>query len=99
MQTRMALIEQSVAEYLQQLDRMDRKETPRNAKKTARLKERLTTLKEEMSRLAGLKARMEASPDGQVSLTDPDSRSMRARARAPASSATTCRQRSTPNTT
>ena len=28
MKTRMALIEQSIAEYLQQLDRMDRKETP-----------------------------------------------------------------------
>src|SRR6204780_661243 len=29
-----------------------------------------------MRRLRGLKARMEASPDGQVSLTDPDARSM-----------------------
>ena len=76
MKTRMALIEQSIAEYLQQLDRMDRKETPSSPRKTARLQERLATLKEEMSRLEGLKARMEAAPDGQVSLTDPDSRSM-----------------------
>jgi hypothetical protein len=40
------------------------------------MKERIATLKEEMSRLEGLKAQMEASPDGQVSLTDPDARSM-----------------------
>jgi transposase len=76
MKTRMALIEQSIAEYLQQLDRMDRKETPSTPRKAARLKERIATLKDEMSRLEGLKARMEASPDGQVSLTDPDARSM-----------------------
>ena len=76
MKTRMALIEQSIAEYLMHLDRMDRKETPRNPRKTARLKERIATLKDEMARLEGLKRQMEASPDGQVSLTDPDARSM-----------------------
>jgi transposase len=76
MKTRMALIEQSIVEYLEQLDRMDRRETPSSPRRTARLKERIATLKDEMSRLEGLKARMEASPDGQVSLTDPDARSM-----------------------
>jgi transposase len=76
MATRMALIEQSIAEYLEQLDRMDRRETPSTPRQTARLKERIATLKDEMSRLEGLKARMAASPDGQVSLTDPDARSM-----------------------
>ena len=76
MKTRMALIEQSIVEYLEQLDRMDRRETPSSPRQTARLKERIATLKDEMSRLEGLKARMETSPDGQVSLTDPDARSM-----------------------
>lgn len=76
MATRMALIEQSIAEYVEQLDRMDRSETMATPKQTTRLKERIATLKDEMSRLEGLKARMEATPDGQVSLTDPDSRSM-----------------------
>ncbi len=76
MKTRMALIEQSIAEYLQQLDRMDRKETPSSPRSATRLKERIATLKDEMHRLEGLKAQMEASPDGQVSLTDPDARSM-----------------------
>lgn len=76
MATRMALIEQSIAEYLEQLDRMDRRETPRTPRKVARLKDRIATLKEEMGRLKGLKKRMEASPDGQVSLTDLDARAM-----------------------
>ena len=76
MATRMALVEQSIAEYLEQLDRMDRRETPRTPRKVARLKERIATLKDEMNRLDGLKSRMEAAPDGQVSLTDPDARSM-----------------------
>ena len=76
MAMRMALVEQSITEYLEQLDRMDRRETPNGPRQTARLKERIATLKDEMSRLKGLKARMEASPEGQVSLTDPDARSM-----------------------
>ena len=76
MKTRMALIEQSIVEYLEQLDRMDRRETPSSLGQTARLKERIATLKDEMSRLERLKARMETAPDGQVSLTDPDARSM-----------------------
>jgi hypothetical protein len=72
----MALVEQSITEYLEQLDPMDRRETPRSPRKAARLKERIASLKEEMRRLEGLKAVLEASPDGQVSLTDADSRSM-----------------------
>ena len=76
MKTRMALIEQSIAEYLTQLDRMDRKETPSAPRQVTRLKERITTLKQEMRRLWVLKSRMDAAPDGQVSLVDPDARSM-----------------------
>ena len=44
--------------------------------KTTRLKEKLVKLKEEMQRLKGIQARMLAAPDQQISLTDPDSRSM-----------------------
>src|SRR5437667_10207037 len=68
MQTRMALIEQSISEYLTQLDRIDRKETPSAPRQVARLKERITTLKQEMRRLRVLKSRMEAAPDGQLPL-------------------------------
>jgi len=76
MKMRMELIEQSINEYLEQLDRMDRKEAPRSVRKAIRLKDRIATLKQEMRRMEGLQKQMKASADGQVSLTDPDARSM-----------------------
>ena len=76
MKLRMELIEWSIAEYLEQLDRMDRKESSHSPRKVVRLNERIATLKEEMRRLEGLQVRMQSSADGQVSLTDPDARSM-----------------------
>ncbi len=77
MERRMAQIEESVARYLRQLDSADRQEPSEARKtKTARLKEKIAKLKEEVQRLNGLKTRMLAAPDQQVSLTDPDSRSM-----------------------
>ena len=48
----------------------------RFATKTTRLKEKIAKLKEEMRRLHALEARMLATPDQQISLTDPDARSM-----------------------
>src|ERR1043166_3252070 len=70
-------IEESVARYLRQLDSADRQEASEaRATKIARLKEKIAKLKEEMQRLSGLKARMLATADQQISLTDPDSRSM-----------------------
>ena len=74
---RRAQLEESVARYLSQLDTADRQEpTEALATKTERLKDKLATLKQEMARLATIEAQMLASPDQQVSLTDPDSRSM-----------------------
>jgi transposase len=74
---RRAQLEESVTRYLSQLDTADRQEPSEAlATKTARLKEKLAKLAEEMRRLEGLEARMLAAPDQQISLTDPDSRSM-----------------------
>jgi transposase len=74
---RRAQLEESVARYLSQLDTADRQPPSETlAAKTTRLKEKLARLKEEMARLTGLEARMLAAPDQQISLTDPDSRSM-----------------------
>ena len=77
MKRRMAQIEESVARYLHQLDSADRQE-PSLARttKTTRLKEKIEKLREEMQRLRVLEARMLATPDQQISLTDPDARSM-----------------------
>jgi hypothetical protein len=77
MERRIAQIEESVARYLRQLDTADRQEpSEAHTTKTTRLKEKIAKLKKEMQRLRGLKARMLAAPDQQISLTDPDSRSM-----------------------
>jgi len=77
MKRRMEQIEESVARYLHQLDSADRQE-PSLARttKTARLKDKIATLREEMQRLTELEARRLATPDQQISLTDPDARSM-----------------------
>ena len=77
LERRRAQLEESVTRYLSQLDTADRQE-PSGAlvTKTTRLKEKLTKLGEEMQLLDGLEARMLAAPDQQISLTDPDSRSM-----------------------
>src|ERR671924_513754 len=74
---RRAQLEESVARYLSQLDAADRQE-PSEALviKTEHLTEKLTKLKEEMGKLAVYEKQMLASPDQQISLTDPDSRSM-----------------------
>jgi hypothetical protein len=74
---RRAQIEESVGRYLQQLDTADRQEPSEAlAARTTRLKEKIARLEQEMQRLAELEAQMLASPDQQISLTDPDARSM-----------------------
>ena len=77
MERRLAQIEESVARYLSQLDTADLQEPSEAlAIKTAHLKEKLAKLATELERLKALEKRMLASPDQQISLTDPDSRSM-----------------------
>ena len=74
---RRAQLEESVARYLSQLDTTDLQEPSETlALKTERLKDKLAKLEEEMAKLAAIEKRMLAAPDQQISLTDPDSRSM-----------------------
>src|ERR1700731_4458633 len=81
-QRRQKQIEESVARYMSQLDTADRQtaagEEPSETvllTKT-RLKEKLAKLEEEVKRLAAIERTLLASPDKQISLTDPDCRSM-----------------------
>jgi transposase len=77
MERRLAQIEESVARYLSQLDTADLQEPSEAlAAKTTHLKEKLAKLAVEMQRLKVIEKAMLASPDQQISLTDPDSRSM-----------------------
>ena len=77
MQRRLGQIEESITRYLHQMDSADRQEpSPAIESKVARLTEKIAKLKDEMQRLKGLDERMMAAPDKQISLTDPDARSM-----------------------
>jgi hypothetical protein len=74
---RRAQLEESVARYLSQLDTADRQEpTEALAAKVTRLNEKLAKVKEQMRKLAVYEKQVLDSPDQQISLTDPDSRSM-----------------------
>ena len=77
MKRRMEQIEDSVSRYLHQLDSADRQE-PSLARttKTVRLKEKIARLRQEMQRLERLEAQMREAADQQISMTDPDARSM-----------------------
>src|SRR5216110_2917780 len=77
MERRLAQIEESVARYLSQLDTADLQEPSEAlAAKTAHQKEKIAKLASEVERLKAIEKEMLASPDQQISLTDPDSRSM-----------------------
>jgi transposase len=76
-QRRLEQIEESVARYLAELDSADRQGTaPVAEARTVRLREKVEKLQSEMQRMKALAQEVEAAPDQQISLTDPDARSM-----------------------
>jgi len=77
MARRMKQIEDSVARYLHQLDSADRQgPTAAITSRVDRLHDKIDKLHEEMQRLKALEEQMLDAPDEQISLTDPDARSM-----------------------
>ena len=77
MARRLKQIEESVARYLHQLDSADRQEpSAAISARVDRLHEKIGKLHEEMARLKVLEGERLESPDEQISLTDPDARSM-----------------------
>jgi len=78
-QLRMKEIEKSINQYLTELDTADRQEPEVKELRTARLQEKIAGLKEKMQELKEIEARLENTPDRQISLTDPDCRSMKTR--------------------
>lgn len=73
---RLEQIDESIERYLGQIASADRQEPEVAADKTKRLKEKIAALEEEMDRLKKLEVRLLKAPDQQISLTDPDARSM-----------------------
>ncbi len=76
MKRRLAEVEASIDRYLTELDKADRSAPPKD---TRPLKDKIAALEEEMDRLKKLEVRMLKAPDQQLSLTDPDARSMKYR--------------------
>jgi transposase len=76
MKRRLERIDESIARYLSQLETADRHGDAVPEAKVARLKDKIEKLKEEIVRLNAINAEMMKSEDKQVSLTDPDARSM-----------------------
>ncbi len=72
-------IEASLDRYFEQLECTDREERSVAEANTIPLKDKIATLKEEMQRLKKLEIQVLNAPDKQVSLTDPDARSMKTR--------------------
>jgi transposase len=77
MKRRLAEVEASIDRYLEQLAIADQAEPAED--KTRRLEDKIAAMRKEMARLKMLEARMLNAPDKQVSLTDPDARSMKTR--------------------
>jgi hypothetical protein len=69
-------LEHSINRYLAELDRADRQPELVLPERASRLKERIGKLKEQMRELGHMEERLQTSGERQVSLTDPDARSM-----------------------
>jgi len=65
-----------IQRYLSALETADRTQPPELEAKTTRLQEKIGQLRDQMHRLEQIKEELKTQPDGQLSLTDPDARSM-----------------------
>src|SRR5271163_2252149 len=73
---RMEQVDASIARYLRELDQADREEGDIAEAKSVRLKEKIAGLRQQMQALKVMEQRVQEAPDQQVSLSDPDARSM-----------------------
>jgi hypothetical protein len=72
----MEQLEESIKRYLIELDRADRDATAVLPSRVAHLKEKIAKVKEQMQALGEVGEQMRANEGQQISLTDPDARSM-----------------------
>jgi len=76
LQARQEQVEESIRRYLAELDRADREPSMVSEERATRLKGKIVDLKAQMQQLKEIGIQKQAAPDHQVSLTDPDARSM-----------------------
>jgi transposase len=73
---RMEQVDASIVRYLAALDRADREDSDVAEAKTTRIKDKIDGLRRQMQALKQMEQTVRDAPDQQVSLTDPDARSM-----------------------
>jgi transposase len=76
LKARIDQVEASIARYLAALETADRHEGELAQAKAGRLKDKIAALREQMAVFKAMEPVLEAAPDRQMSLTDPDARSM-----------------------
>jgi transposase len=74
--SRLKQIDEHIARYLGQIDSADRVDLATAKLKKERLATKIDKLKQEVVRLNQMQKNLQEQPDGQVSLTDPEARSM-----------------------
>ena len=75
-QRRMEQIEASISRYMSALDTADQEEAGTAQSKSSKLREKIAALKRRMEQLKEIGVLVQAAPDKQISLPDPDARSM-----------------------
>jgi transposase len=73
---RLEQVEASIARYLVALDRADREDGDVAEARTSRIQDKIAGLRRQMQSLKAISGEVQNAPDQQVSLTDPDARSM-----------------------
>jgi len=76
LQARIEQLEQGISRYMEELDRADREPVLVPETRVLHIKEKIATLKEQIKGLGELDKKVKEAPDQQISLTDPDARSM-----------------------
>jgi transposase len=76
---RMEEIEANISRYLTELDTADRQEPAAAQSRSVRLNEKIAALKSQMATLKEIEAKLIETGETQISLTDPDARSMMTR--------------------
>jgi len=76
LKARMEQLEESIGHYLAELDRADREPSAVSEGQVSRLKDKIAGMKAHIERLNEIGRQMQQAPDGQISMTDPDARSM-----------------------
>jgi hypothetical protein len=76
LKARIAQIEESISRYLTELDRADREPALVSEVRVTRLKEKMAAAIAHVQKLHAIGGQLQKAPDKQISLSDPDARSM-----------------------